>query len=78
MNRPDVQRAEREGAQSELGPGLPPKAQVWSQARELRALAERAMEFAGNGPTADLALALRQFDSMRAVLGCDMPKGGAG
>lgn len=58
---------------SELGPVLPSKGRVWSQAHELRALAERAMEFAGNGPSADLALALRQLDSMRAVLGCDAP-----
>lgn len=62
---------------SELGPVLPTKALVWSQARELRVLAERAMEFAGSGPTADLALALKQLDSMRAVLGCEAPGGDA-
>lgn len=57
-------------ARTDLGPVLPSRALVWTQARELRVLAERAIEFAGNGPTADLALALKQFDSMRAVLGC--------
>lgn len=53
----------------DLGPVLPCKAEVWAKAREIGELAERAKEFAGTGPTADLALALRQLDSMRAILG---------
>lgn len=58
---------------SELGPVLPSKAAVFMQARELQALAARAVEFAGTGPTADLAAALQQFDSMRAILGEPKP-----
>jgi hypothetical protein len=42
---------------------------VHANACEVRALAVRAVEFAGTGPTADLALALRQFDRIRALLG---------
>jgi len=57
------------GPQADLGPVLPSRFLVWSAARELRVLADRAIEFAGTGPTADLSLALRQFDTMRAVLG---------
>lgn len=55
--------------QSEIGPVLPSKASVRMQARELRVLADRAMEFAGNGPTADLRAALIQFERARALLG---------
>lgn len=55
--------------QAELGPVLPPRSDVHHRARELQALAARAVEFSGCGPTADLQLALRQFDAMRAVLG---------
>lgn len=54
---------------ADLGPVLPSRADVHHRARELQALAARAVEFSGGGPTADLALALRQFDAMRAVLG---------
>lgn len=55
------------------GPLLPSKAQVHAQARELAALADRAREFAGSGPTADLQLALKQFERMRAILGAGEP-----
>lgn len=54
---------------SDLGPVLPPRSDVHHRARELQALAARAAEFSGNGPTADLQLALRQFEHMRALLG---------
>ena len=56
-------------ALEELGPILPPRGAVHAQALELLALAKRAEEFSGTGPTADLALALRQLDHMRAILG---------
>ena len=55
----------------ELGPVLPSRCAVHAQAVELRALAARAEEFSSTGPTADLSLALRQFDHMRAILGED-------
>ena len=54
---------------ADLGPALPPRLQVHAQAVELRVLADRAAEFSGTGPTRDLALALRQFERMRAILG---------
>lgn len=53
----------------DLGPALPPRAAVHAQAVELQALAARAVEFSGPGPTADLGLAVRQLERMRAVLG---------
>lgn len=56
-------------APANLGPVLPSRVAVATQARELEVLAKRAAEFAGTGPTADLGLALRQFESMRAILG---------
>ncbi|AKM09863.1 hypothetical protein [Croceicoccus naphthovorans] len=52
----------------DAGPILPSRAAVQRQARELRALADRMLEFSGHGPTADLSLAMRQADRMRAVL----------
>jgi hypothetical protein len=55
--------------QADLGPMLPRRSDVHSRARELQVLAARAVEFSGTGPTADLAVALRQFEAMRAVLG---------
>jgi len=57
------------GAQHEIGPVLPSRSSVMLQAVELRVLAARAVEFAGDGPTADLSAALVQFDRMRALLG---------
>lgn len=48
---------------------LPPQFVVRQQARELLALAQRAVEFSGNGPTHDLQAALRQFERARALLG---------
>jgi len=61
-------------APADLGPQLPPRALVHAQARELRALAERALEFSAIGPRGDLGVALRQFDRMRALLGgADLP-----
>ncbi len=53
----------------DLGPVLPSRLAVLAQARELKALADRAVEFSGSGPTADLTLALAQLERMRAVLG---------
>lgn len=53
-------------AQRELGPALPPAWLVAQQAREIGVLARRAAGFANEG---ELRLALRQFDSIRAVLG---------
>ena len=54
---------------AELGPVLPSRLSVLMEARELETLAKRAVEFAGTGPTANLGLALKQFDRMRVVLG---------
>lgn len=45
------------------------RGQVHAQARELEVLAKRAIEFSTPGPKADLTLALRQFEHMRAILG---------
>jgi hypothetical protein len=56
-------------ARSDTGPVLPPRSAIQAQARELKALAMRAEEFAGGGPTANLAAALLQFERMRAILG---------
>lgn len=62
---------------ADLGPALPQRWVVAAKAREIALLAARAAEFAGTGPTADLALALRQFDAMRAVLGAGPEAGRA-
>jgi hypothetical protein len=56
---------------ADLGPVLPSRASIHASARELQALADRAVEFSGTGRTADLALALKQFERMKAVLGDD-------
>lgn len=56
-------------APANIGPTLRPRLLVLQDARELAALAARAVEFAGTGPSADLALAERQFERMRAILG---------
>lgn len=53
---------------ADLGPDLPPRLQVHGKARELEALAKRAAEFSGTGPTRNLQLALKQFDAMRVIL----------
>lgn len=58
-----------QGVQGDLGPALPSRAGVLAMSRELVVLARRAEEFAGTGPTRDLAAALKQFDRMRAILG---------
>ncbi len=55
-------------APADLGPVLPSRASVEMLAREIQALAARAVEFAGNGPTAEYALALKQFERIRALL----------
>lgn len=65
------------GAYSEIGPTLQPRWIVQTKSRELKVLAERAMEFAGDGPTANLSVALAQFERMRAVLGETDPAQGA-
>jgi hypothetical protein len=63
-------------ALAEIGPVLPSRAVVRAMARELQVLAARAVEFSGSGPTADLQLALRQFERIRAILGeCDEDNG---
>ena len=62
---------------ADLGPALLPRWVVEARAREIAALAARAAEFAGTGPTADLALALRQFDHIRAILGDSLQPEGA-
>lgn len=57
-------------ALSELGPVLPSRTAVYQRARELEALAKRAVEFAARRRDRHgLELALTQFDRMRAVLG---------
>lgn len=61
-----------------IGPVLPSKAEVWSRARQIRHLAGRVMEFAGSGPTADLQLALKEMDAIRAVLGVGIEPTDAG
>lgn len=54
---------------ADLGPVLPSRVTVHVQARELRDLAQRAVEFSTPGRTLDLAAALLQLDRMRAILG---------
>lgn len=61
---------------ADLGPVLPSRCAVHARARELQALAARAVEFSGTGPTADLSVALRQFETMRAILGSSGLGGG--
>lgn len=56
------------GVFDEIGPVLVSRAALHAQARELLELAQRAVEFAGTGPTANRALAERQIERMRAVL----------
>lgn len=56
-------------APGSLGPVLPSKAEVWNSARLIRHHAARVMEFAGEGPTADLQLALKEMDAIRAIAG---------
>jgi hypothetical protein len=58
---------------ADLGPVLPSRVAVHATAREMQALAQRAVEFSGTGTTADLVLALRQLDRMRAILGGSSP-----
>ncbi len=53
----------------DLGPVLPPAALVRPVAREVLALAQRAVEFSAAGPRQDLAAALVQFERIRALLG---------
>lgn len=57
------------GAQSELGPALPPRCEVYAKAVELQVLARRAIYFSCPGPKVDLPLALKQLDAARALLG---------
>jgi hypothetical protein len=61
--------APRSESMAELGPVLPPSRVVQAHARELKALAARALEFSSEGPCYDLALAVKQFAAMRALLG---------
>lgn len=56
-------------APASVGPVLPSKAEVWNRARQIRHHAARVMEFAGSGPTADLQLALKELDTIRAIAG---------
>jgi hypothetical protein len=56
-------------AAGDLGPVLPSPAMLRMKAREIGVLARRAEEFAGHGPTADLSAAIKQFDSIRALVG---------
>jgi len=58
-----------ETVQAELGPVLPSRASVRMKAREIMVLAKRAEEFASDGPTTDLQMALRQLEHIRAVVG---------
>lgn len=55
--------------QSDLGPNGQPRWRIYQQARELRALAELALECAAKGPGGDLPRAVATLDRMRAVLG---------
>ena len=52
----------------EIGPVRASRGALHAQARELRELAERMVEFSGTGPTANCELAERQLERMRAVL----------
>jgi hypothetical protein len=63
---------------AELGPVLPSRCAVHAQAVEMVALAKRAVEFSGTWQTADLGLALKQFEHMRAILGPGAQAAGSG
>lgn len=62
---------------SDIGPVLPSRVAVHARALDLLDLARRAVEFSGTGRGADLALALRQLEHMRAVLGEGSPSSSA-
>jgi hypothetical protein len=54
---------------AELGPSLPPRAEVYAMAVELQIIARRMIDFSCPGPKVDLPLALKQADRARALLG---------
>lgn len=56
-------------AQSELGPIMPPRWQVYRDARELYQLAQVALDCSITGPSENLPRALGAMDRMRAILG---------
>lgn len=56
-------------AREDLGAALPPRWKIYSQARELSALAELAMSCSTKGPTENLPRARAALDQMRALLG---------
>ena len=55
-------------APASVGPVLPSKAEVWNRARQIHH-PRGVVEFAGSGPTADLQLALKELDTIRAIAG---------
>ena len=55
--------------QAEIGPSAAPRWRVYRDARELRALAELALDLSTEGPRADVPRALATMDRMRAILG---------
>lgn len=54
---------------ADLGPSLPPRAEVHALAAEIQVLARRASDFSCTGHKVDLPMALKQFDRIRALLG---------
>lgn len=58
---------------AELGPVLPPRGAVYSQAAEVLRLARLAAELTAHGGEIDIPRALRQFERIRAVLGAAEP-----
>lgn len=59
----------RMSAQTDIGPSGPGRWQVYARAKEVRALAELAVELSVSGPGQNLPRALATFDRIRAVLG---------
>ncbi len=53
----------------DIGPTAPPRWQVYTAARELQALAVRAVELSTAGPRCDVAEAERVLARARALLG---------
>lgn len=56
------------------GPLLPSRIDVWKLAFRIEGLARHAKELAADGPHADLHLALKEIETMRALLGSGLPQ----
>lgn len=56
-------------APADIGPALPSPAVLWSAAKEIEMLAIEAKRYSAEGPRRDVSRALKQFDSIRRLIG---------